>query len=93
MQTWTVYILFCADGKPYTGSTGNFEQRLKQHEMGNVNSTRLRLPVSVVLKVVFYDKYKAFAFEKYLKTGSGIAFSRRHFFDKTERISRQDLQS
>ena len=79
MEAWTVYILLCADGKPYTGCTGNFDQRLKQHEAGNVHSTRYRLPVSVVLKVVFYDKYKAFAFEKYLKTGSGIAFSRRHF--------------
>jgi hypothetical protein len=29
--------------------------------------------------LIFYDKYNAFAFEKYLKTGSGIAFSRRHF--------------
>jgi putative endonuclease len=78
MGTWTVYILLCADGKPYTGCTSNFEQRLVRHQGGDVNATKYRLPLSVHLKIVFYDKYKAFAFEKYLKTGSGIAFSRRH---------------
>jgi putative endonuclease len=79
METWTVYILLCADGKPYTGCTTDFERRLAVHKAGNVKSTQLRLPVSVILKVIFYDKYKAFAFEKYLKSGSGIAFSRKHF--------------
>ena len=79
METWTVYILLCSDGKPYTGCTRNFEQRLARHQEGSVNSTKYRLPLSVILKVIFYDKYRAFAFEKYLKTGSGIAFSRRHF--------------
>jgi hypothetical protein len=28
--------------------------------------------------VAFQDKYKAFEFEKYLKSGSGIAFRNRH---------------
>jgi hypothetical protein len=49
METWTVYILLCADGKPYTGCTRDFEQRLLQHQAGNVKSTQLRLPVSVIL--------------------------------------------
>jgi predicted GIY-YIG superfamily endonuclease len=79
METWTVYILLCSDEKPYTGCTSNFEERLARHQKGNVTATKFRLPVCVVLKISFYNKYRAFAFEKYLKTGSGIAFSRRHF--------------
>ena len=79
METWTVYILNCADGKIYTGCSNNFEDRLIRHQTGQVKSTQSRLPVSVILKITFYCKYKAFAFEKYLKSGSGRAFSKRHF--------------
>jgi len=32
-----------------------------------------------LLQITFYQKHKAFAFEKYLKSGSGRAFSKRHF--------------
>jgi len=31
------------------------------------------------MEIIFYEKHKAFAFEKYLKTESGRAFSKRHF--------------
>jgi len=79
MQTWTVYILNCADGKIYTGCSGNFKVRLMRHQAGVVKSTSSRLPVVVLLKITFYNKHKAFAFEKYLKSGSGRAFSKRHF--------------
>ena len=74
LECWIVYILLCADGTYYTGCTRNFDERLLNHQKGSVSFTRTRLPVEVVSKVTFYDKYKAFAFEKYLKSGSGIAF-------------------
>ncbi|HTF18075.1 MAG TPA: GIY-YIG nuclease family protein [Chryseolinea sp.] len=83
METWTVYILTCADGNTYTGCTNNFGRRLLKHQAGEVLSTRSKRPVSVLLKITFYDKYKAFAFEKYLKLGSGPAFSNRHFRDNS----------
>ena len=79
MESWTVYILDCSDGTIYTGCTSNFENRLLKHQAGEVNSTRSIRPVTVLLKIIFYNKYKAFAFEKYLKSGSGRAFSNRHF--------------
>ncbi|MDY7394718.1 GIY-YIG nuclease family protein [Aureibaculum sp. 2210JD6-5] len=74
MEQWTVYILLCNDNTYYTGCTNNFEDRLSKHEKGYVNYTKTRLPVHIVTKAVFYDKYKAYDFEKYLKSGSGIAF-------------------
>ena len=79
MESWTVYILNCSDGSAYTGCTGNFERRLLQHQAGEINFTKSIRPVTVLLKIVFYNKYKAFAFEKYLKSGSGRTFSNRHF--------------
>lgn len=33
-ETWTVYILQCADGTLYTGITNNLPRRLQQHESG-----------------------------------------------------------
>ncbi|WP_339698550.1 GIY-YIG nuclease family protein [uncultured Roseivirga sp.] len=70
----TVYILKCSDDSHYVGCTGNLEERLKRHNNGEVSYTKSRLPIEVVLTINFPDKYKAFAFEKYLKSGSGRAF-------------------
>jgi putative endonuclease len=44
-----VYILECADGTYYTGSTWNLERRLWEHENGVVEGyTARRLPVKLV---------------------------------------------
>lgn len=74
MEHWTVYILKCSDESHYVGCTENFENRLTKHSKGLVTSTKYRLPVILITKVIFKDKYKAYFFEKYLKTGSGRAF-------------------
>jgi len=71
---YTVYILKCADGKTYTGCTENLNERLDRHVNGYVPATENRRPIKLVTYVVFNDKYKAFKFETYLKSGSGRAF-------------------
>ncbi|WP_246255814.1 GIY-YIG nuclease family protein [Cyclobacterium plantarum] len=44
-----MYILECADGSYYTGSTTDLDRRLLQHQMGEgANHTKARLPVSLV---------------------------------------------
>ncbi len=49
-----MYILECADGSYYTGSTKNLEQRLLQHQNGEgANHTKKHLPV----KLVYYEEY------------------------------------
>ena len=49
-----MYILECADGSYYTGSTNNFELRLQQHQSGEgANHTKKRLPV----KLVYYEEF------------------------------------
>ncbi|WP_084426923.1 GIY-YIG nuclease family protein [Aequorivita capsosiphonis] len=74
MTEWTVYILKCDDNSHYVGCTENFQNRLKRHSNGLVTSTKYRLPVTPITKIIFSDKYKAYYFEKYLKSGSGRAF-------------------
>lgn len=75
---YSVYILQCGDGKPYTGCTDDLPARLERHTKGHVPATQNRLPVVLVASVSFQDKYQAFNFEKYLKSGSGRAFVRKH---------------
>jgi putative endonuclease len=44
-----MYILECADGSYYTGSTWNLEKRLWEHQNGlGANHTQKRLPVKLV---------------------------------------------
>jgi putative endonuclease len=74
---WYVYILQCADGHPYTGCTSDLKARMKRHRDGQVESTKSRLPVTLVTYIAFSDKYKAYYFEKYLKSGSGRAFAKK----------------
>ncbi len=53
MKAYT-YILQCADGSYYTGSTKNLERRLAQHQCGEgAKYTRKHLPV----KLVYYEEY------------------------------------
>jgi len=72
-----VYILKCNDGSPYTGCTEDLKTRFQRHIDGHVPATKPRLPVILVFYCAFRDKYKAFEFEKYLKSGSGRAFMQK----------------
>ncbi|MEM9895527.1 MAG: GIY-YIG nuclease family protein [Bacteroidota bacterium] len=76
---WTVYILRCADQSTYTRCTSNLDERLNRHSKGQVHYTSSRLPVEVITTIFFQDKYKAYEFEKYLKSGSGRDFAKRLF--------------
>lgn len=50
-----MYILLCADGSYYTGSTNNLERRILQHQLGEgSNHTKNRLPV----KLIYYEEYE-----------------------------------
>jgi len=54
MSKGFMYILECADGSYYTGSTKNLERRLWEHQNGyGANYTRKRLPV----KLVYFEEY------------------------------------
>ena len=75
---WYVYILRCKDGSPYVGFTVDIKRRLSEHNSKKVHYTKDKTPVSLITCIGFVDKYKALEFEKYLKSGSGIAFRRRH---------------
>lgn len=74
-----VYILRCKDGSTYTGCTSDLKERFQRHIKGHVPSTKDILPVELLFYCAFKEKYKAFLFEKYLKSGSGRVFMNKRF--------------
>ena len=62
----------------YTGLTSNIDGRLDAHNAGRVPHTANGKPWIIDVIVEFRDEGRAIAFEKYLKSGSGCAFAKRH---------------
>jgi putative endonuclease len=75
---WYVYLLSCSDGTVYTGCTNNIDRRIKEHNTHKIHYTKDKTPVELLSYITCKNKYKAFEFEKYLKSGSGISFRNRH---------------
>jgi putative endonuclease len=76
-----VYVLR-SDTDPhrhYVGLTRDVAARLHWHNTGPSGVTIHHRPWSVVVSIEFVDARIAGRFERYLKTGSGRAFAKRHF--------------
>ena len=67
-----IYILKSKlDQKLYTGYTSDLKKRLKDHQMGNVESTKNRRPLELVYYEAYQYKKLALKREKFLKTTRG----------------------
>jgi putative endonuclease len=65
--------------RPYVGLTSDMANRLGFHNAGLSRHTAKYRPWALVVSIEFPDESRAVAFEKYLKSGSGRAFAKRHF--------------
>jgi putative endonuclease len=76
-----VYVLRNGDPSPsfYVGLTSDVERRLADHNAGRCRHTSSRRPWEVHVVIEFRDQRTAVGFERYLKSGSGRAFAKRHF--------------
>ncbi|MFH1142682.1 MAG: GIY-YIG nuclease family protein [Candidatus Uhrbacteria bacterium] len=74
-----VYILQnLFDSRYYYGFTAQtVEDRLKQHNKGDCSYTKKYRPWKLIWFAGFGSRFKAEEFERYLKRGSGYAFSRK----------------
>jgi predicted GIY-YIG superfamily endonuclease len=63
----------------YSGLTSDVSARLATHNSGGSQHTCRLRPWELVVSVEFASEPSAVAFEKYLKSGSGRAFAKRHF--------------
>ena len=68
MGAWWVYLLRCADGTLYCGSTVDVERRAAVHNRGRgARYTRARLPVEVVYREACPDRSAALRREAAIK--------------------------
>jgi putative endonuclease len=76
-----VYILRSAADptRYYVGLTSDVARRLDTHNSGGSLHTVDHRPWELVAAVEFSNENSAILFERYLKTGSGRAFAKRHF--------------
>ena len=76
-----VYVLRNADRTPgfYVGLSSDVGARLSDHDMGRCPHTASRRPWQLHVVIEFPDEDRAICFERYLKSGSGRAFAKRHF--------------
>jgi predicted GIY-YIG superfamily endonuclease len=78
----TIVYLLTSNADPnrhYVGLTGDLPSRLDWHNSSRTGHTRMYKPWSVSVSIVFPDEARAKRFERYLKSGSGRAFAKRHF--------------
>jgi len=63
----------------YTGVTSDLSMRLADHNDGRCAHTASARPWIPMVVIEFIDERRALDFERYLKSGSGVSFSQRHF--------------
>lgn len=74
LPRYYVYVLYSQrDTGWYIGCTADLIQRIHQHELGEVISTKYRRPLKLIDYEFFITQHDAFAREEYLKSGYGRA--------------------
>ncbi len=76
-----VYVLRSANSNPhfYIGLTSDVRARLVDHNAGRCPHTARHCPWELHVVIGFRDEPRAIRFERFLKSGSGRAFAKRHF--------------
>ena len=76
-----VYLLqsIAAPDRHYVGLSNDPARRHDEHNAGQSTHPNKHKPWKLVVAVAFDDAAKAAAFERYLKSGSGRAFAKKHF--------------
>ena len=63
----------------YVGLTSDVRARVNAHNAGQCHHTARHRPWQLHVVIEFSDETRAIYFERYLKSGSGRAFAKRHF--------------
>ncbi len=74
---YTYVLLNEKDGKQYVGYTKNLRLRFEQHNKGQVQSTRHRLPFKLIYYEACLTEEDARKRERYLKTHYGKMFLKK----------------
>ena len=75
-----VYVLRSLSDRTqyYTGVTSDVKARLSSHNAGECLHSAKHRPWELDVLIAFRDQSRALRLERYLKSGSGVAFAKRH---------------
>jgi predicted GIY-YIG superfamily endonuclease len=75
-----VYVLRSMNDRNryYTGVASDVGARVGAHNAGECVHTARHRPWELDMVIMFRDETRALSFERYLKSGSGLAFALRH---------------
>ncbi len=79
----TYVYLLRSEAKPdktYIGQTEDLKTRVREHNAQKSGHGAKHAPWKLELYLAFADHKKALDFERYLKSGSGRAFAKRHLW-------------
>jgi predicted GIY-YIG superfamily endonuclease len=76
-----VYVLesLSDPARHYVGNADDPTGRLIDHNAGRSPHTSKYVPWRIIVSIGFDEHQKAYDFERYLKSGSGRAFAKKHF--------------
>ncbi|MBI3872290.1 MAG: GIY-YIG nuclease family protein [candidate division Zixibacteria bacterium] len=79
-----VYLLrsLSSPQKTYVGLTNDLSRRLEEHNSSKSTHTSKHVPWQIEVAIRFDRDDRATAFERCLKSGSGHAFAKRHFWSQ-----------
>lgn len=73
-----VYIMRSdKDNSKYIGVTADLKKRLQEHNSGRARYSKTKQPYKIIWYSAFLEKQKAYDFERYLKSSSGYAFTKK----------------
>jgi predicted GIY-YIG superfamily endonuclease len=79
-KRWVYVLQSCVEpDRHYVGLTSDVDARLAIHNQGGSRQTATNRPWRLLAAIRFEKAASAAAFERYLKSGSGRAFAKRHF--------------
>ncbi|MDD5098785.1 MAG: GIY-YIG nuclease family protein [Candidatus Colwellbacteria bacterium] len=82
-----VYILQSEnDGSRYIGVSIDLKRRIQEYNNGGTDYSKSKRPYKIIWYSAFYEKKRAYDFEKYLKSSSGYAFTKKTFNINTQNI-------
>ena len=77
-KMYYVYILKSEkDNSRYIGATADLKKRLQEHNSGRSKYSNTKRPYQIIWYSAFSEKQRAYDFEKYLKSSSGYAFTKK----------------
>lgn len=79
---YTYILRSLKNGELYTGWTNDLKKRFKEHNNGESFATKPYIPWKLIFYASFETEKLAKKFEKYLKSGSGKAFTNKRLVMK-----------